>query len=206
MKLLGFVLMCAVAAVPCAAWADDAKPILKTPATIDEVLYLRTFSLEKGYAFEWRKERPVITEGTILVLQVKLELVRRTQCAEPVLYVGDQTAERVNAGHESGRLIVIVPGRVDLKTTPIWFGTPYLPEQVDAAMIQKERELAEKAGIRPVTDPTKIKSAMERGGEKLSVADRDQLRRELASVVRAFAPDEKHLADGLERIPASPKP
>lgn len=206
MKRMALMTILLAVTVPFVAWADDAKPPLKTPAAIDEVLYLRTFSLEKGYAFEWRKERPIITEGTILVLKVKPELVRRTQCAEPVLYVGDQTAERVNVGHESGRLIAIVPGRVDLKTTPIWFGTPYLPEQVDAAMIKQEQALAEKAGIKPMTDLVKIKAATDRGGEKLAATNRDQLRRELASVVREFAPDEKHLADGLERIPAPRKP
>src|SRR5262245_56384925 len=92
--------------------APDAAP--KTPSAIAGVLYSRTFTLEKGYAFEWRKERPTVGEGTILVLEAPAAWLRPRQVAEPVLYVGGSTAERVNRGDGSGRLVVVVPGKVDL--------------------------------------------------------------------------------------------
>ncbi|HVP11624.1 MAG TPA: hypothetical protein VMV94_10600, partial [Phycisphaerae bacterium] len=113
---------------------------------------------------------------------------------------GGQTAERVNIGNESGLVICLVPGKVDLKTAPIWFGTPQLPEQVDAATIKKERELAEKAGIKAF-DAAKINPATEKGGKRLEARDRDELRRSLAPLVVEYAPKEQDLVKALETIP-----
>ena len=191
-----------LAAVPMALLADEIPPVPKTPAAVDEIVYARPFTLQKGYEFEWRKEKPLVTEGVILVLRVKPDLVYPRQCAEPVLFVGDQTAERVNVGYESGLVIYLVPDKIDLKTTPIWFGTPQLPEQVDSATIKKERELADKAGIKAF-DAAKVKTATDRGEKQLETSDRDQLRRSLAALVREYSPKEKELVKALETIPES---
>lgn len=193
-----------VAVLPFTLGADDVPRVPQTPAPVDKLVYARAFTLEKGYEYEWRKEKPQVTEGVILVLQVQPALVYPRQCAEPVLYVGEQTAERVNVGHESGHVICIVPGKVDLKTALMWFGTPQLPEQVDAATIKKQRELAEKADIKPFAEE-QIKQASERGAKKLEAADRDELRRSLAPLVRQYSSAEKDLADGLEKIPPPSK-
>ncbi len=177
-----------------------------TPAAVDGIVYARSFTLEEGYKFDWRKERPLITTGTILVLKVNPDLVYPRQLAEPVLYVGNQTAERVNSGFKSGRVVAIVPGEIDLQKTPIWFGTPELPERVDADAIQKERAKADKAGIKPF-DKAEIKAALKNGGEKLSAANQDQLRRGLAPLIRQYSPKESILADTLAAIPeAKPRP
>ena len=121
-----------------------------------------------------------------------------------MLYVGEQTAERVNVGYESGQVVCIVPGKVDLKTAIAWFGTPELPERVDAVAIKKEREFADKAGLKPFAEES-VKKATALGKEKLEVADRDQLRRSLAPLVQQYAPQEKDLLTALEKIPAEPK-
>jgi hypothetical protein len=189
-----------LAAVPMALVADEIPPVAATPAAVDEIVYARPFTLQKGYEFAWRKEKPLVTEGMILVLRVKPDLVYPRACAEPVLFVGEQTAERVNVGYESGLVVCIVPGKIDLKTALIWFGTPQLPESVDAATIKKERELADKAGIKAF-DAAKVKTATDKGGKQLEARDQDQLRRSLASLVREYAPKEKDLLKALETIP-----
>ena len=188
------------AATRAPAEADKPPAVPPTPAAVDGILYARRFTLKKGYLFEWSKERPLVTEGMILVLKVDPALVYPRQSLEPVLYVGNQTAERVNSGYRSGRVIAIVPGKLDLKKTPIWFGTPELPERVDAGAIKQERRLAQKAKIMPF-ETAKIEQAMKRGKGPLEAADRDELRRRLAPLVKQHSPAEKALVNSLEAIP-----
>ena len=174
--------------------------IPQTPAAVEDLLYARPFTLEKGFKFFWCKERPNVTTGTLLVLQVDKALVVPRAIPTPVLYVGDQPAERVNHGHKSGRVVAIVPGEADLAKVPIWFGTPALPGQVDAAAAQSERALAEEAGIRPFP-AKKVEAALAKGGEPIKTTDKSALLRdELAELILEYCPDEKHLADGF-RVP-----
>ncbi len=139
----------------------------------------------------------VVTEGTLLVLKVNPDLVFPPQVAEPVLYVGDSTAERVNRGQGSGYVIAIVPGKIDLAKTPIWFGTPELPERVDAAMIKSERAAATKAGIKPFGKKT-VAAAVAKGGRAtLEVADRYELGRLIAPLILEYSSEETELAESL---------
>jgi hypothetical protein len=187
-----------------ASWAcaDTPPPIPATPAAVDNLLYVRTFDLEKGEKFFWSKEKPMMTTGTLLVIEVKdKNLVVPRAIAMPVLYVGNQPAQRINEGHKSGRVIAIVPGEVDLLKEPIWFGTPELPENVDANMAKAERKLADKAGIKPFDEKT-VKAAQAKGGEtKLTAPDMHTLLRDnVAELILEYCPDEKHLADDF-RVP-----
>lgn len=167
-----------------------------TPLAVKGVLSARPFTLTQGYEYDWRAERPVVTEGTMLVLDVDPAAVYPRQVAQPVLYVGNQTAERVNVGYVSGKVVVIVPGKVDLATAPIWFGTPMLPEKVDANVIKVERDKADKAGIKPIGKDKAVTT-----GAKLTLADKAALLREAAVLVRTHAPDEVELADTLANQP-----
>lgn len=169
-------------------------PIPATPAAVDDVLFIRPFTMDEGYVFEWTKDRAMMTSGTLLVLKVDPALVFSRQVAEPVLYVGNKTAERVNIGYESGHVIAIVPGDVDLKKEPVWFGTPELPERVDAATVKSERAQADQAGIAPFS-AEKVDAALSNGGARLSVADQDELLRgQVSALIRQYAADEEHLA------------
>ena len=184
------------AATPAAA--DKPPAIPATPAAVDGVVYARSFTLEKGYLFTWGKERPLLTSGTFVVLQVDPALVFPRQEGEPVLYAGNQTAERVNRGHESGHVIAIVPGDIDLAETPIWFGTPEFPERVDANMAQAERALADKARIQPFS-AEQVQAARAQGGERATVADVETLLRDhVAPLILRYSPDEKPFADAFK--------
>jgi len=194
------LIVCMLAVATVAVAGVPAIP--DTPAGVDDVLYARTFEMEKGYNFEWTKDRSMMTTGTLLVLKVNPDLVFARQVAEPVLYVGNKTAERVNIGHKSGHVIAIVPGEVDLKTTPIYFGTPELPERVDAEMADSELASAQSKGIKPFA-AKKVEAAQANGGEKLQVADREELLREIAPLIVKYAADEKPLADAF-LVPVTP--
>jgi hypothetical protein len=170
-------------------------PVPPTPAGVDEVVYARPFALHDGFRFDWCNEPHQVSKGTILVLKVNPNLVIPRQTEEPVLYVGNQTAMRLNQGNESGHVIAIVPGDVDLTKDPIWFGTPSLPVRADAATIKAEREKAEKAGIKPLT-ADKARAAEAKGGECLRSADMSAMLRDtLSGLVEQYSPQEKTLAE-----------
>lgn len=189
------VLSVCVFIVAVSAIASASAPISASPAAVNDLVYARSFTLVNGYKYDWRKECPMVTAGTLVVLKVNPDLVAPRQSAEPVLYAGNQTAQRLNNGHESGYLIAIIPGEIDLTQAPIWFGRPELPERVDASMINSERALAEAANIQPFA-AQKIQEATSKGGGRLEVFDLHSLLRDhVAELVLQYSPQEKHLAE-----------
>lgn len=185
--------------------AAPPPPIPPTPAAVDDIVYARPFTLEQGYPYVWSKERPWVSQGTLLVLKVNKDLVYPREIAMPVLYVGNQPAERLNRGHESGHVIVIVPGQVDLSKTPIWFGAPNFPHDVDAATANAQRELADKAGLKPFA-PERVNAALAQGGKRISAADERTLLRDVVSeLILKYSPQEKQLANEY-RVPIVGEP
>src|SRR5262245_44746453 len=137
------------------ALPGEPAPLPVTPAGGVDLLYARPFTLEVPFTHTWRAEQPSFAAGVVLVLSVDPDLVHPRQSAEPILYVGDQTAERVNLGNESGHVVAIVPAPLDasgavgldLSRAPIYFGAPGLPEQVTAAKASAELAAAVQRGI-----------------------------------------------------------
>ena len=195
------MLWTALTGLVCTIAIGMAKPpaLPPTPAPVQDLVYARPFKLDQGFEFTARKEKPTVVEGYILVLKVDPALVYPRQTAEPVLYVGDTTAQRMNVGYESGQVVVIVPAKLadfDLKKTLIWFGTPELPERCSAKTIAEEHALAVKAGIRPLAEGN-VDAACSKGGERLTVKDAYELQRQVAPLIKQFAPDETERADNL---------
>lgn len=177
-----------------------------TPAAVDAVVYARKFTLTNAFKFLWCKEKPTVSSGYLLVLKVNKNMVFPRQCAEPVLYVGNQTAQRLNVGYKSGYVVAIAPCDEDLSKTPIWFGTPQLPERVDGNVAKAERTLADKAGIRPFSTKA-LKPAIKRGAEKLEVAGIVDVLRVAVDLIRQYSPDEENVANTLVPAPKpAPKP
>lgn len=174
-----------------------APPLPTTPAPVDDILYVQPFTLDKAYASTWRAEQPKVTSGLLLVLKVNPDLVYPRQTAEPVLYVGDQTAERVNVGYVSGHVVAIVPGEVDLEKALAWFGAPDLPERVTAQTIRQQTQRAVAANIKPLAAEN-VRKAVTAGGKTLKLADYDALRRAAAELIKTYAPDESDLANSIQ--------
>jgi hypothetical protein len=197
----------ALLALALAAMALAAPPpVPPTPAPIVKLVSARPFSLEQSYACDWRREKPRVTTGYLLVLEVDPDLVYPRQVEEPVLYVGRQTAERLNVGYRSGHVVAIVPAVtdreakdfVDLGKVPIWFGTPELPERVDAARIEAEYEAAARAGIAP-RPRDEVDAALKRGGAALRSPRKQSLLGDAADLVERYAPEETDLIAGMRR-------
>lgn len=165
---------------------------LVTPAAVVDVVHIQPFILKEGYNHDWRQERPFVQSGTLVVFSVNPDYVYPRNAAEPVLYAGSQTAQRLNHGYESGYVVAIIPGEVDLAREPAWFGSRELPERVNAETITLERAHAEKAGIKPF-DAEKIQSVTR---ERLETNDLAALLREhVAELLLKFSPQEKALAE-----------
>jgi hypothetical protein len=186
MKNLLFA-VCVLSAATCAVAEVPAMPA--TPAAVDQVVSIRPFVVDEGFEFTWRLERPLVNSGVILVLKVDPALVYPRQVAQPVLYVGDTTAQCMNHGNESGYIVAIVPGDVDLTTALIWFGTPEMPEQVDADRIETERRLAERAGIKALSARA-AETAAENGGGRIRVANMTELLGPIATLIENHSPAE----------------
>ena len=182
-------------------WAQEPAP------AVQGLVEAIPFHLDQPYRYDWRKERPSVSSGYILVLDITP--FRPKQVAEPVLYVGRQTAERINSAYPSGRLIALVPGNpddseardfIDLVGEPIWFGTPALPEQVDAIKIDAELERARARSITPFAE-AEITAAREAGGPTVNVTSKQELIGVLVELVAQYAPDEVDLIRQLRLTP-----
>jgi hypothetical protein len=130
-------------------------PPASLPAGALEILAARPFVVDEPFVHEWRAEKPLVTAGYLLALKADPDLARTRQTYEPVLYVGEQTAERCSTQIEGGVMIVLVPAALDaqgnvdldLASVPIWFGGLELPERVDAARIAAELARARSLGL-----------------------------------------------------------
>ena len=78
----------------------------------------------------------------------------------------------------------------------IFWGSPRLPEQVDAAIVSAELQAAALAGIEPF-GASELSAARARAGSALACAERDELLREAAHLILAFAPSEAEFAKGM---------
>lgn len=198
---------CALAASAWTAFqdADPASPVtVTTPATAWRLLEARPYVLDEAYISYDRAETPEVRSGWALALEVPAGYAGLRNARMPVLYVGDQVAERWNSGEVSNRVVVTVPCALDgagqpileLETALVWFGTPELPERVDAARIAEERALALTAGVAslPVAEITEARA---RGGDALALRDHSDLGRALSGWIDRYAPDEAEYADNL---------
>ena len=116
--------------------------------------------------------------------------------------MGDETAERVNAGFEDGALIVVVPAPAgqdgwpmqELAGLPMWFGEPGLPEQVDRTAIREARRLVpDLIGF----NEARVRQALTAGGNGLRCQDQAQLYLHAADWIERFAPADRHIIERL---------
>jgi len=169
----------------------DAPAVIPTDqgASVRDLIYARSFTLEEPFTYLWMREHPQVTSGTILVLDVDRAYARPRPVDMPVLYVGGTPAELMNVGYESGTIIAIVPGNRDLTAEPIFFGSIELPERVDASRGQEELAAAWAAGIRPFSSET-VRRANARGGRLLAARTPKELLLAIADLLDSYAPDE----------------
>ncbi len=174
------------------------EPVAATGAVWD-LLCIRPFTLEQPYVYEWMRERPEMTAGQLVVLQVDPQFSRPRQTDVAVLFAGDTPAQLTNVGYPSGMLVVIVPEWVDLSTAPFYFGSTELPERIDRARGAAELSAASALGAVPFARE-RLASARSVGGDAAALADANALFLAVADLIDAYAPDEHERAENY-RIP-----
>jgi hypothetical protein len=162
----------------------------------------RPFTLDAPSVHHWRAERPEFHAGMALVLQVEdRSLIEPRQGFEPVLYVGSETAARLNVGYDSGYLVVLIPADLDaegavdldLSKTPIFFGDPELPERVKAKDARAQQARALEEGVQAPSTAV-VETAMQR---QVRFADDWELHVWAANLIEAYSPQEVDLVSGL---------
>jgi hypothetical protein len=167
------------------SWAET-PPLPATPVAVTRVLYARSFSMQTPFRYDWSAGDLQVREGMMLVIECDPALIRPRETEEPVLYVGSYPAQRVAPQHGSNRLVVLVPAVVDLAEEPIWFGTPGLPEAIDAGVVMRERTLAANAQIAPLSHEM-VAAALRAGGPATRYATKAELSWALEDWVQRLA-------------------
>ena len=189
-------------AVGQASSASGQPAVPATPAAVKGILAARRFTLATPYQYTWSERPRMVGSGTLVVLEVDPAYVVPRNTSEPVLFAGNVAIHRLNQGDKSGRVIGIVPGDVDVSTVAIWFGTPQLPERLTPALVDSERALAQRAGIRAF-GRARV-AAITRS--RVSAQDLASLLRTTgAELVLQYSPQEKALADSW-RLPTASGP
>lgn len=179
-------------------------PLPASAGGVHDLVHAVPFQVAEPFTHWYRSEQPQVDAGWLVVLRVDPDVVVPREDFEPVLYVGEQTGERINKGHLDGLLVVVVPAEPgadgfpaqDLDGALMWFGGAELPERVDAARIARELADARAEGVLALAQQ-RWTAARADGGGGLTLADRVALEQHAARLVQRFAPSEAELAAGL---------
>jgi hypothetical protein len=201
MRLLSAAFATSLLVVPACVSGQSAGP--PTPVAVRNILYARPFTVDAPFINSWSRDREQVSSGVLVVLEVDpAYLDPRDTAVNPVLYAGNAAVIQLNRGHESGRVIGIIPGAVDLAGTPIWFGAPEQVDRITRETVRAERARAEQAGVGPF-GREKIASIQRPAVRATDIAA--LLRDVAAALVYEFSPREKTLADKW-RLPTATAP
>jgi hypothetical protein len=167
-----------------------------------ELLHAERFEVATPFRHVWRADQPAYTNGWLLVLAGDETKLQPRQTKEPVLYVGNQTAERINTAQGSGRLVVLVPGDLELAAVPAFLGGVALPEEVRQPQINAELTAALARGVVPFPAPA-IANAV-RGGVQKFATDYE-LRLRAIELVAQHSPAEQDLIQGWRAPLVAPR-
>ena len=178
-----------------AASASLAAPTPR-PRVQLALLHAERFTVRAPFQHLWRADQPWVTTGWLLVVSGDPELLRPRQAKEPVLYVGAQTAERINHA-ASGRLVLLVPGDFPLAAAPIFLGDVALPEELRQPQIDAQLAGAVAAGA--IATPAETIAKVTVAGAREFATD-FELRQRAIDLVEIHSPEEKDLIAGW-RVP-----
>lgn len=156
---------------------------------VEDILYARPFALIQGYRTAWQRERPLVTQGYIVVLRADPTLAQFRAGATPVLYGGEGPIERLDPGYSAGIVVGILRGGMDLTVTPIWFGAGGYPGETTNGMVEQARQDATLAGVAPLA-ADRIAQALAAGGGRLQLATKAELLEYIKTVINQYCPDE----------------
>lgn len=198
-----------------AAASDEKGSLPELPKTPSvrsaaQPVLVQWVQLATAYPSDFRAERPLVRAGWLVVIRADAALLTPRSLAEPLLLAAGEgwtaSAEWLQHGHTSGHRVCFIPfvddaqrtdsptadgtagaikARANLRGLRIWFGTPELPERVDAAMLTRERALAEASGVQPIQ-----KERMPTPAADLSLADKAELVARMRQLAATWCPSE----------------
>jgi hypothetical protein len=193
-----------------------ALPALPATPSIDIVpmiVSLQPVTIKESYATDFRSEHQQVSSGWLMVIRGDSRILAPRALAEPLLLASGtgadgsvwiESVEWFNHGFISGYRVCFIPSTAQEKsgadrTTQglrVWFGSPKLPESVDAKALQSELKEADRAGI-----VAGIAVKVEGSAPKV-LANRDELVTTANALIARWAPDE--IQDGTSTVPAVP--
>lgn len=203
--LTGAAFVATIAVVVATATRSHERPEAAAPAVAPaapllqqlQLVHAERWQVEQPFRHVWRADQPLVNRGWLLVLAGDPASMIPRQTKEPVLYVGNETADRVNTGRDSGRLVVLVPGDFWLEDAPIFFGDEALPEELHQPQIDAQLAAARAAGV---VAPTAEAAAQVTTAGSQTFATDFELRRHAIDLVEQYSPGEKDLIAGW-RVP-----
>lgn len=163
--------------------------------------WARPVTLASPEPWTMSKDKPLVSEGILVQLRVDPALLVPLQTLSPVPYAGDRPMMPFNADYVGGCLVALVAGPIDLATTPLFFGSPELPERIDAAAGAAERQAAEKRGVAPLP-PKELAVALSSGGGPLQASDlRDVRAAAMERVALCSQTPEDQMRPGIPSAP-----
>lgn len=213
-----FVAMCTLTTA--GASAQSAMPVVPAlPATPSATVGVKIISIQgvvlgSSYATDFRSEHPQVIAGWLMVIEADKAVLAPRSLAEPLVLasgtrsadgkVWTESVEWFNHGFASGHRVCFIPSPLneqgvltnELKGVRVWFGTPRLPESVDAAALEQERALADGASVAPTVVAT--------ASPTIHLADRDALISSARELIARFAPDEVQPDAAAPVAPAVP--
>ena len=155
------------------------------------------FTVDEEITHTWRRDGLKYRSGWLLVVKAAPGLIIPRQSREPVLYVGAQTANRVNSSIQSGHVVAIVPGDFLLTDTPIFFSEPALPEELGQTEIDRALRTAIADEVAPPT-VDEVASALDPA--PFRAADHYALHQRAVDLVEEHSPQEADFIRG-QRVP-----
>lgn len=122
------------------------------PSPIRGIVSAVPVTLATPYRSDWSAERPEVSAGTVLTLDIDPAALVLRNGPSPVLYVGAAPAEVLRRDVEAGRLVVLVPAALGPEVA-VYFGGEALPETVTAAAGAEELAKALAGGLVPMRLP-----------------------------------------------------
>ena len=116
------------------AFAADPITLVDDGTLVHSVDWAQPFVLQQPHPYRYNSAEQSITTGWLVQLTVESWTMLPRQVGVPALWIGDHIAGRTrwsSAPEGTFCAVVWVPGDVDLRTAPVFFGTTDLPEKLD---------------------------------------------------------------------------
>jgi hypothetical protein len=191
---------------------DDTSALPTLPATPSQatrpvVIHVQEVTLEQEYETDFRKERSLVASGWLIVLRGRGDVLAPRALAQPLLLADGEgwieSVEWFNHGVPSGVRVAFIPRTSDaakakqaLAAARVWFGTPGLPEQVDARRLTEESARANSVGL--------ARQRLATTAPALALKDREALLAAANALVKRHAESEAS-PEVAPAVPAAPK-